>query len=817
MKVAFKNILKFLIFVIPFLVLVVPDAMFFPFITGRAFLFRVAIDLAVGIYLGLIILDKDSRPKNNFLNWCVFSLVVVAFAADCFAFVPLKALWSNYERMEGFATIAHLAIFFLISSTIFSAKDWRRFIYVSLGVATFMAYYSGIQMIGEIGIDQGSTRIDGTLGNAAYLAIFFAFHAFFLLMLLFGKPGKKLKGIAESVGLGSLAFVAFYIYKMSVYKLHPSAIGWLMLVFAIALSVVLAILRYFDYAPVDKREKVEKIVSTVLYLFGFAVFSWLVYETQTRGTTLGLLGGLLVASIYILVREKHDKAIRKISWGYIILLLVVVGGFFIIKNTSFVQNNQSLDRFATISWSDSSNQARQYIWPMAVEGSFSSVKTSIIGWGQEGFIYVFAKYYDPRLWSQEPWFDRAHNEFLDWLVAGGLLGFLAYVSIYVAAVRMVIKSPEFPEQEKALIIGAIAAYAFHNLFVFDNLSSYILFFTLLGFIMSRHQGERELHSEKEENQAKIYLPLGLVLGIILAFWINLNPYEQNITLIDALRQLPAQNGVPYSCVSVTDKISSDGSVQEVCNNAEPTLDLFKKALAYNTFGEAETRQFLLETASNVDSDPNTSNQSKEDFALLVISEYQKQIKENPYFETPYFDFGSYLESIGQFNQAKTVFEAAVSLSPTRQLPYMKLGEIDLEQNDINDAISYFKKAYDLDHTYPLAESEYAMSLVYGKDLKDALPLLADLPYKDGGITPNLVQILGQSGYGSYAVAMLQKRISIAPQDQSAYVLLSEVYIALKDPADSAKVINLLEAKNPKLDTATLQYLETLSSTTPSQA
>ena len=41
-----KNIIKYLVFALPVVALVSPVNMFFPFITGKAFLFRVAVELA---------------------------------------------------------------------------------------------------------------------------------------------------------------------------------------------------------------------------------------------------------------------------------------------------------------------------------------------------------------------------------------------------------------------------------------------------------------------------------------------------------------------------------------------------------------------------------------------------------------------------------------------------------------------------------------------------------------------------------------------------------------------------------------------------
>ncbi|MEI8337957.1 MAG: O-antigen ligase family protein [bacterium] len=783
MEKILKNCIIGLVYVIPFIALIVPSNMFFPFITGRAFLFRIAVDLSLGLYLGLAIADKNYWPKNNPLVWSVGILTLIALVADLLSPFPFKAIWSNFERMEGFVTIAHLAIFFFVSSSVLKAKDWKRFFFVSFSVAIFMAFYCGLQMAHEIAIDQGNVRIDGLLGNAAYLAIFFAFHAFVALMFLFEGTGRKLKGIAESVSAGAVMFFFYYIYKISAFKSHPTNIGWLLLAISILIPIVLLLLRYFDFAEKHTREKIEKISSVSVYLILFVLFSYLVYETQTRGTTLGVIGGLIVASIYVLIREKNNKTVRYLSMIVLVGSVVVIGAFFAFKNTSFVKNNPTLQRFASISLTDGSNQGRLMIWPMAMKGV---MEKPILGWGQDGFIYIFSKYYDPALYAQEPWFDRAHNEFLDWAVAGGVLGFLAYLSLFISSLWIVIRSKKFSEVDKALLIGLIAAYGFHNLFVFDNLISYILFFSLLGFIVGSNTPEIEDAGKKDKNKIieilKMSAPFGLVGGVALALIVNYSPYQQNLTLISALTTIQPQKGIPYSCTNVQQKVAADGSVSGICTDAKPTIEVFKKALAFGALGETETRQFLIQTVSSINGNPDVNYQSKVDLTQLIMSEYDKQLKENPMFVTAYFDYGGYLASIGLFDQAKQVFQKASELTPTRQFPYMKLGEIALNQKDIPTAITYFKKAYDLDHKYIDTEVLYAIGLVKGNKLPESEAILTDLVSKGDGLAQNIIQVLVDGGNTDFAKNLLTQRITSNPDDQNAQKSLTSLTQTKPTPA-----------------------------------
>ena len=218
----------------------------------------------------------------------------------------------------------------------------------------------------------------------------------------------------------------------------------------------------------------------------------------------------------------------------------------------------------------------------------------------------------------------------------------------------------------------------------------------------------------------------------------------------------------------------------------PTIGVFKQVLGFGALGEAETRQFLVQSASSIDQNPDVNYQSKVDLAQLIMTEEEKQIKENPLFETPYFDYGDYLEGIGLFDQAKVVFTEASKLSPNRQFPYMKLSEIAINQKDLTTAITDAKKAYDLDHTYPDAETLYVFALIKGNQFTVAQPLLADLVSNGNGLPQNIIQALVDSGNTDYAKTLLTNRLSANPTDQKAQTALTSLSQTKPTPVTPAK-------------------------------
>jgi len=82
-----------------------------------------------------------------------------------------------------------------------------------------------------------------------------------------------------------------------------------------------------------------------------------------------------------------------------------------------------------------------------------------------------------------------HDQFLDWLIAGGLPAFLLYLSFFVLAAMMIWRS-ELSVPEQGLLFGLLAAYGFNNLTVFDDIMSSVYFFLILAFVHSFRKRRR---------------------------------------------------------------------------------------------------------------------------------------------------------------------------------------------------------------------------------------------------------------------------------------------------------------------------------------
>jgi O-antigen ligase len=637
-----NKILKYAIWAGLYLTLIIPfivfNNTFFPYITGKAFTFRIIVEIILGLWLVLIIKDEEFRPKWSWVLGAAGLFTFILLIADINAVAPFKAFWSNFERMEGWVTFFHLLAYFtVLGSMLNKEKLWLWFLRINVSAGVILAVTS---------IDKAKDiRFSGPLGNPIYIAVYFLFLFFFTLILLY--KDVLVKNLTSwAIFRNVFANVLFYVY----------------------------------------------LAVSALSLF-------VVYRTS-RGSLLGAIGGIFVGTMLIAIFEKpartndivqsggEKKVIKHIALGGIVALIALIVIFLSVRDTQFVKNNATLSRFAQISWSNINGQARQLIWPMALKGF---QEKPILGWGQEGFNYVFNKYYDPAMYGQESWFDRAHNAPLDFLVAGGILGFLSYLALFGSALYLLwFRRNKLSITERALLTGLFAGYLFQAIFVFDNLISYVLFFTTLAYVHSRlveDEKRKPVFSflsnfvSNEEYQNYILIPTVVIVTAVGVYFINIPGIQANRTLIDGLRLI--QGGQVLS-----------------------SIEALKLALSYKTMGDAEVREQLISLTPSVLRSNGVDQKTKQDFLNLTFNEVENQIAIVPDDARYYILAGSLLNGISNSEQALPYIKKAIELSPKKQAMRFELVQALYALGSSTEAMKEAKSAYELDERYDQAKQVY---------------------------------------------------------------------------------------------------------------
>jgi tetratricopeptide (TPR) repeat protein len=710
------------IFIVPFIVFVVPSSMFFPFITGKNFMFRILVEVMVCAWAILAYMDHQFRPRFSYILGAAGAFLGILTLADLLGENPYRSFWSNYERMEGLITHAHLFLYLLVAGSLaLSESMWRWVLKTSLGASVLVCLHAFQQLGGGADIHQSSARVDASLGNATYLAIYNLFHAFFGVFLFFRE------------------------------KTNPFRYGYLLV------SVVNLVAMYY---------------------------------TQTRGSILGLIVGSFVSFFLVALFDKDEKGAakyRKHALGALVAIVALVGTFYVARDSSFVQSSNTLSRLAAMSVTETTVQSRFLIWNMSWEGF---KERPILGWGQDNFIYVFSKHFDPRMWAQEPWFDRSHDVFFDWLIAAGALGLAAYLSLFGSLMYLIwFGKHNLTIIERSVLIGMLVTYFIHNVFVFDNLISYILFFTVLAYIhaITAHPEGTHAHKQKEESPTPEGVAAVAIISVIVFVFVlytaNIKNIQANISLIEGLRN-PITRAL-------------NGSI-------EITL---KKVIDEGGFGNGEVREQLGQIALQAQ-DPKIDPAVRDAVVSIALAELEDEAKNDPNNLRTQFFLGTFYERYQQYDKALATLNHAVALSPRRQLTLIQLGILHLNRGDVPSAREAFKTAYELETKNPEAATFYVIALLAAGDNVKADEITATL---NGSERWDNRLVLGYARVKRFdvVVKLLEEKAASEIADGQTYIALAGAYNELKDKASAIATLEKGMERFPDIKADAMNMVEDL--------
>jgi hypothetical protein len=442
------------------------------------------------------------------------------------------------------------------------------------------------------------------------------------------------------------------------------------------------------------------------------------FYTGTRGTQIGLLVGGFITLGLIGWFEKGKT--RKAIAGALVVIALLVVGVFAFKNTSFVKNSPTLSRFASISPNDLTGMSRLSIWKISFE---AWKERPILGYGQENFSNIYAtKFIPDKMWNLESWYDRSHDVFFDWLVAAGALGLISYLSLYVVALWLMWgRKNDMPFTERAIVTGALAGYFVHNVFVFDNLISYIFFFFLLAYIAFKTGSRGEsMHGTvvSEDKMNMLYLPVIGLAFLVTAYTIVYRPFEVNTLMV---------RGLDINRLVQTMSFADAVKVQQAS---------FEKAVSMNTLGTEEAREQFLETTVRmaqvtIPADVSAEDKQKTVQALNdLIASARKEVQAS--YEAHKTDvralsiYGMFYNGLGDGVSAEQVLTVAHALAPKKQLISFDLIRAYLLQNKLQDAYMLAQETYDLAPVYPDAQKFYLVTAAYASKWNEAVAHMTSL-------------------------------------------------------------------------------------------
>ncbi len=514
---------------------------------------------------------------------------------------------------------------------------------------------------------------------------------------------------------------------------------------------------------------VENKITPLRVVYGLLIvmFIFTLIETGTRGTALGLLVGGTVMVAYIALLGAKYPEFRKVAAGVFAVLVLSASALYLARDTAFVQDNQNLSRIANINLVEDL-QVRGTIWGMAWEGV---QERPILGWGQGNFNYVFNAQYDPFLFNQEQWFDRAHNIFLDWLIAGGFLGAFAYFGIFVACLYYLVwvpfRNPEdttFTVLERGVILGILAGYLTHNFVVFDNIISYIFFAVILALIHARVAEPIKCLEKIKIDRAlfnQFLVPAGAVVVVLIVYTIHLPGMQAAGDIIDGYR----------------------------AEDPAARLAAFERALDRGSFAHQEITEQISQQAMNMANDQNVPAEIRDRFVARAEQELNKLAENKPGDARVHVFFSSFYRALNDLEAAERQIILAQELSPRKPSIIMQRAIIEYSQNDLASARDFFREAYELDTRNEEALTFYAGTLFLLGEREQAKALATDERMLQVFAQNDfLVSAVNQAGDLPFLASLFEERVELQPQNVQHWASLSFIYHQLEDREQSIAVL-----------------------------
>lgn len=608
------NLLKVGVFFVLLTPIVIIPNMNFPYVLSKALFFQILVEILLGIYIFLILIDKNKRPQKNIIAYSLIFYLLALIISTILSVDKYHSFWGGVQWHNGLFFHLHLAAFFLILTVFKNKKHWFDFFKANLIVGAIVIFGALLQKLGLI--FTGVPRASSMTGNPTFLASYLIFILFF----------------------------SFYIFLVEK-NLH-----W-------------------------------RVFSLLVFVLGLPIF----ILTQTRGAYIGLMAGVAISFLVYLFFYAPKQHKRKLIL-LLILFLIIAG----LMTFVYIQKTQ-------VDFSRQRNiQTRLICWSVSLR---AWTEHAVFGWGPENFYIGFNKYFDPEylVWTTngglhyEAALNFPHNKLIEVLLLTGILGLLAYLSIFATAIYQLIKNRfKNSKFEFVVIAGLLSAYFVQNLFLFDYVLSFLMFIFSLAYIYIHYSAEKEIENQVKEKITAWKIIAGIIVCFALCFVLyigNLKPLMASFYSNDAYQYEKKQNvhGF-YDSIQKADKLNTYLE-EEIATELEPLTAKLIKANADNP----KAQEYYYDS-------------------LNIIEEYKNH---HPLLLNAYLQLAELYASGQNLNpenlqKSEELLKQAIDLAPNRPETYIHLAQNYIYQEKDDLALDYFNQAIQINPDF------YIPQLILGR-------------------------------------------------------------------------------------------------------
>lgn len=439
-----------------------------------------------------------------------------------------------------------------------------------------------------------------------------------------------------------------------------------------------------------------------LIFFELAAFFW----AHTRGATIALIVSAVCFVMLLIYRRLQTRKGLAIALAATPVILFLI--FTLLGRSEVFGRIKIFSVFNEINSKITTAQTRFLNWKIGLHAWSSR---PILGWGPENYYIGFNKFYDPKFFyysNYETWQDHAHNFIVDKLSDSGILGLVAFLALFIAAIRQFWKTGKRPEDRLSgnIFIVLLIAYFVQNFFVFDTLGIWIMLYAVFGYA---HICAAEETAAPDRKGPTLFMKSDPVFRLagLLGIYILL------------IAVVVFANIIPFTVSAQTIKA---GGV--FASNPAAAYELIKNALDRPSPYKAESRDELSKAVTAILQ--NSQNLTRDDamrMMLKVNEEYKNNVEAHPrdvYFNMNAAQWNMFLASIFDpryYLDAEEYLMAAKDLSPKRQQIYYLFMRLYILRGRYAEAAAMGKEAVELEKNVPRSHWQYGEALARAGEIE----------------------------------------------------------------------------------------------------
>jgi len=549
-----------LTFLVP--VIVVPGQIY-PTLVPKVLVFRSLAELILGTYIMLVMGNWDRfkiRPSPISISIALFTL---SMGISTLVGVDWRqSVFDTYHRMLGLDSLAHYVAFYFVTTTILTGwATWKKFLRFFLGAVVLVLVVGIAQKFNQAFVANSSERASATLGNAIYLGGLGGFTVWIALLLALTEEAKGWRldyfvagclgfvGVIISESRGALialiagVMVLFmgYMLLLNQDKKRHAYFGMGMGVCALLPLLLIVMVGYQGHKADALHQTITQDRASLLMKWADATDHPALrgqHDEKAYITLLEELGALnkdraslTVTNLNAYLTEQGsalddftEKSLGDIKPAYMTIE----------SRDRPIRTDRSVElRFAQARWysnipglrrfrdgSEIFRNARLMSWAFAID---AFKERPVFGWGLNNFEFAYNKSYQPHFfgyaWSDTR-FDDAHNVLFNTLTEQGIVGLMSYLLVVGAPIVCLWRGYRRGVVDIHLALVGTAfmtTHLVHNLFVFENPTSYLYFFFMLALFNSQTLAKQP---DRATNTFRLHpiAAIGVAGAIITIMW-----------------------------------------------------------------------------------------------------------------------------------------------------------------------------------------------------------------------------------------------------------------------------------------------------------